>query len=73
MSADWRRGIYTGCALTIAFGFGNPQLKEKVQKALRRMRDKGYINYQKGRGERGGYAILLNKYEPRMGELSGTA
>lgn len=72
MHADWATGVYRGCALTIAFGFGDPSIKEHVQKSLRRLRDRSYINYRKGDGARGAYSILINKYDPRIGELCGT-
>jgi hypothetical protein len=72
LHADWATGVYKGCALTIAFGFGDPSIKEHIQKSLRRLRDRGYINYRKGDGARGAYPILINKYEPRVGELLGT-
>jgi hypothetical protein len=72
MHADWATGIYSGCALTIAYAFQDLSLKEHIQKSLRRLRDQKYINYRRGDGSRGGYPILLNKYEPRIGELSGS-
>jgi len=72
LHADWATGIYRGCALGIAFGFGDSSLKHHIQKALRRLRDRGYINYKKGDGTRGNYSILIDKYEPRVGELLGT-
>jgi hypothetical protein len=70
--ADWGTGIYLGCALTIAFQFGDAKIKEHVQKSLRRLRDRQYINYRNGDGKRGAYPILINKYEPTVGELCGT-
>lgn len=72
MRANFRTGIYDGCALTIAYQFGNPGLKEHVQKALRRLKDRQFINYRNGDGRRGAYQILVNKYDITDGELSGT-
>ena len=72
LNAEWTTGIYTGCALTIAYQFGDPRQKPKIQKALRRLRDRKYINYRNGDGTRNGYPILINKYEPTVGELCGT-
>jgi len=72
LHADWATGIYTGCALGIAIGFGDSRIKEQIQKSLRRLKDRKYINYRNGDGRRGAYSILINKYEPRIGELSGT-
>src|SRR2546423_5257975 len=72
LRVSWTTGTYQGCALTIACDFGDPKLKEHIQKSLRRLRDRGYINYPKGNGSRGGYPILINKYEPTAGELLGT-
>jgi hypothetical protein len=72
LRADWSTGIYHGCAASIAYQFGNPTLREHIKKTLRRLRAKGYINYRKGDGERGGYPILLNKRDVTSGELQGT-
>src|SRR4051794_8761323 len=72
LRADWASGIYRGCALTIAHGFNDPSLKLHINKALIRLRDRHYINYPKGNGTRGGYPILIHKYEVTVGELSGT-
>jgi hypothetical protein len=72
MRANYATGIYEGCALTIACQFGDPSLKPHLQKALRRLRDKKYINYRNGDGSRGAYEILINKFSVTVGELSGT-
>jgi hypothetical protein len=71
MRADYASGIYDGCAMTIACQFGDPSLKEHVQKALRRLRDKKYVNHRNGDGSRGAYKILINKFFVTVGELSG--
>jgi hypothetical protein len=71
MRADYSTGIYAGCALTIAYQFGDPSLKEHVQKSLRRLRDKKYINYPRGNGSRGAYPMLINKFDVTVGELAG--
>jgi hypothetical protein len=71
MRAGYSTGIYEGCALTIACQFGDPSQKEHVQKSLRRLRDKKYINYRNGDGSRGAYPILINKFDVTVGELSG--
>lgn len=70
-NADWATGIYTGCALAIAFGFGDSALKQQVQKSLRRLRDAQYINYPRGNGARNSYAICIHKYVITTGERSG--
>jgi hypothetical protein len=72
LRADWSTGIYHGCAATIAFQFGNSTLREHIKKTLLRLRAKGYINYRKGDGTRGGYSILINKRDVTSGELAGT-
>ena len=71
MRAGYSTGIYEGCALTIACQFGDPSQKEHVQKSLRRLRNKKYINYRNGDGSRGAYPILINKFDVTVGELSG--
>jgi hypothetical protein len=72
LRADWSTGIYHGCAATIAYQFGNSTLREHIKKTLLRLRSKGYINYRKGDGTRGGYSILINKRDVTSGELAGT-
>jgi len=72
MRANFATGIYDGCALTIACQFGDPSLKTHLQKALRRLRDKKYVNYRNGDGSRGAYKILINKFEVTVGELCGS-
>src|SRR4029077_14548775 len=73
MRANYSTGIYEGCALTIACQFGDPSQKEHLQKSLRRLRDKKYLNYRNGDGRRGAYPILINKFDVTVGELSGMA
>lgn len=70
--SDWSTGVCHACALSIAFFFGNPSWKTRIQKSLRRLRDRGYIHYPKGRGGRGAYPILIHKYEVTVGKLKGT-
>jgi hypothetical protein len=72
LRADWATGIYHGCALTIAHAFNDPSLKHHVNKALIRLRERQYVNYRKGDGRRGGYPILIHKYQVTVGELSDT-
>jgi uncharacterized protein YdaU (DUF1376 family) len=71
LRADWETGVTTTCALTLAYHFGNPSLKPHIQKALRRLRDRKYINYRNGDGKRNAYPILINKYFVTVGEQSG--
>ena len=71
LGAEWSTGIYHGCAGTIAYQFGAPTLKPHINKTLMRLRERKYINYRKGNGKRGGYPILIHKYEVRIAELSG--
>jgi hypothetical protein len=72
MRSDWATGIYHGCAGTIAYQCGEPNSKPKINKTLIRLRSNGYINYRKGDGTRGGYPILINKCDIRIGERAGT-
>lgn len=72
MRANYLTGIYEGCALTIACQFGDPSQKEHVQKSLRRLRDKKYLNYRNGDGRRGAYPILINKFDVTVEDLSGS-
>ncbi len=72
LRADWKTGIFFGCALTIAYRFGDPAAKAQVQRSLRRLRDRNYINYRNGDGKKNGYPILINKYSVRVGQHLGT-
>jgi hypothetical protein len=72
LTADWSTGVCYTCAAGIAAQFGDRDLKESIQKSLRRLRSKGYINYRRGDGQRGCYAISIHKYEPTVGGLCGT-
>lgn len=72
LRADWATGIYRGCALTLAYQFGNSHLHLQIKDTLLRLKRKGYINYSPEKGRRGAYEILIHKYEPRLGRLSGT-
>jgi len=71
MKADFSTGIYTGCALTIAYNFGDQGLKEHIQKSRRRLRDRQFINYRNGDGKKSSYPILINKFSVTVGEQSG--
>jgi hypothetical protein len=74
LECGYTTGIYTGTASGIAYGFGNvndPTLVDRIQRSLSRLRRGKYINYPKGKGKRGGYQILIDKYEPTHGEQSG--
>jgi hypothetical protein len=71
LRADWATGICHTCAGTLAYAFGDASLKPKIQKALRRLRDKEFLNYRNGDGSRGAYPILINKYQVTVGELFG--
>ena len=72
MRADWSTGIYRGCALTLAYQAGHPGAKEQIKHTLSRLKKKRYINYPPGVGKRGGYDVLIHKFEPRDGARSGT-
>jgi hypothetical protein len=72
LRADWATGIYRGCALTLAYQFGNPGLQVQIKDALLRLKRKRYLNYSPDKGRKGGYEILIHKYEPREGRLIGT-
>jgi hypothetical protein len=71
LTADWATGVCHTCATGIAVQFNDPKLTKLVQRSLQRLRASGYINYRPGDGQRGLYAVLLNKYEPRVGGLCG--
>jgi len=72
LRADWSAGIYRGCALTIAYQFGDPDIRAQVKDVLSRLKRKQYINYSPEKGKRGGYEILIHKFEPRVARLCGT-
>jgi hypothetical protein len=68
---DYATGIYKGTALGIAFRMGDASFKGTVNKSLARLKKIRFINYREGNGKRGGYRILLDKFEPTFGELRG--
>lgn len=72
LRADWATGIYRSCALTIAYQFGDADIRAQVKDILFRLRRKQYINYSPEKGKRGSYEILIHKFEPRVGRLTGT-
>jgi hypothetical protein len=71
LECNWSTGIYHGSALGIAYGFDNPELKRHIQRSLARLRENCYINFKKGDGSHKGYDILIDKFEPSAGKLSG--
>ena len=60
MRSTYATGIYTGCALTLAYQFGQPKREKTYRAALRRLKRKRYINYPRGVGKKGGYTILIH-------------
>jgi hypothetical protein len=68
---DYATGIYKGTALGIAFRMGDASYKGMVNKSLARLKKIRFINYREGKGKRGGYQILIDKFEPTFGELRG--
>lgn len=68
---DYSTGIYKGTALGIAYRMGDAALKDLIKHSLSRLRNLKFINYRFGNGQRGGYSILINKFEPTFGALSG--
>ena len=48
LRADWETGIYHGCALALAYQFGDSTLRKHITNSLARLRSRGYINYRKG-------------------------
>lgn len=72
LECDWETGVYRGTAATIAHKFNDVTLTRSIQESLRRLRDRGYIHYRKGVGQRGQYPMTLLKYIPAFGERSGS-
>ena len=68
---DYSTGIYKGTALGIAYRMGDAAHKSTINKSLARLKKIKFINYREGNGKRGGYRILLDKFEPTFGELRG--
>jgi hypothetical protein len=71
LRADWSTGVYRGCALALAYDFGDSNLRDHIKKSLFRLRERGFINYPKGDGMRGSYDILINKRDVTSGERAG--
>ncbi len=71
MRANFETGIYKGTALGIAHQIGYPRDERHVQAVLASLKKKRYINYPRGVGARGGYQMLIHKYEPTVGRWFG--
>lgn len=71
MSCDCTTGIYVGSAMRISSDFGRSVSVDQVRHSLHRLRNRKYINYRVGRGLRGNYPILIDKYEPTFGAFAG--
>jgi hypothetical protein len=65
----WASGIVWTNAASIATSFG--EKKSTIQALMRKLRDQGYIQYQKGFGKKGSYAVALINDQPRHGMLKG--
>jgi len=68
---DYSTGIYKGTALGIAYRMGDATHKCTINKSLARLKKIKFINFRAGNGKRGGYEILIDKFEPTFGELRG--
>jgi hypothetical protein len=68
---DYSTGIYKGTALGIAYRMGDATHKSTINKSLARLKKIKFINFRAGIGKRGGYEILIDKFEPTFGELRG--
>jgi hypothetical protein len=68
---DYSTGIYKGTALGIAYRMGDATHKSTINKSLARLKKIRFINFRAGNGKRGGYEILIDKFEPTFGELRG--
>lgn len=68
--ADFQTGVCLSNARALNHEW--PELEEAtVEQAMRRLRKRGYIAYRYGRGQKGSYDILINKFEPYTGLLQG--
>jgi hypothetical protein len=68
---DYSTGVYKGTALGIAYRMGDATHKSTINKSLARLKKIKFINFRAGNGKRGGYEILIDKFEPTFGELRG--
>ncbi len=73
--ADWNTGICTTTASSIASAWGSFNATKNtlavIRISMQRLRNNGYILYQKGSGKRGPYKVALDKYEPSIGAAVG--
>ncbi|GEM_PF-6036888 len=67
--AKWQTGIAYTCASAIGEHQKIPTTS--VNNSLHRLRERGYINYPKGKGKHGLYLIAINKAVPTAGVLTG--
>jgi hypothetical protein len=69
ISANWQTGIAYTCASAIGKHLEIPTTS--INNSLYRMRERGFINYPKGDGSRGLYAVYIHKARPTVGVLRG--
>ena len=69
--AKWGTGICITSAGSIAGNWGGQMKLNTAQVCLGRLRDNGYIKYPEGTGKHGVYPVLIDKYEPQVGQCKG--
>jgi hypothetical protein len=71
LQADYKTGIWNGSASRIARSTPRDADLKAIQRALEHLDKIGFIKRFHKQGTRGGYPVLLDKYEPRQGGLKG--
>jgi hypothetical protein len=71
LQADFGTGIWLGSAPRLMATAPRGTSLRNMQRALLRLAEIGFIKTFHKRGVRGNYRVLINKYEPRSGALTG--
>jgi hypothetical protein len=71
LQADYRTGVWHGSAPRLLATCPRGTTLRKVQRAMERMGELGYLKCFRGQGERGNTSYLIDKFTVRLGALTG--
>jgi hypothetical protein len=71
LQADFRTGVWQGSAPRILHSAPRGAKLRDIQRALERLTDLGFLKHFHQQGQRGNFAVLINKFTVRSGALTG--
>jgi hypothetical protein len=71
LQADYRTGVWLGSAPRVLHSAPRGAKLRDVQRALERLSDLGFLKHFHQQGQRGNFAVLINKFTVRSGALTG--